>query len=59
VIPKTSRPRSLSHVIADGHHGLPNSLHGFDEQLVDPIGISFGIEHGAREIDRDESVACP
>jgi hypothetical protein len=35
------------------------TAHGFDEQLVDPIGISFGIEHRAREIDRDESVACP
>jgi hypothetical protein len=45
VVPATSGSRSLSQVVADGRHGTPHCLHGVDEHLVDPLGISFGIKH--------------
>ena len=58
VVPETGRAHCFRQVIADGHHGLPDRLHGLDKQVVDPVRIGFGIEHGAREIDRDNAVAC-
>jgi hypothetical protein len=59
VVPDPSRPHRFRQVIADGHHDLPDRLHGLDEQLVDPVSISFGIEYRTRQLDRDVSVALP
>jgi hypothetical protein len=58
VVPETGRTYCLGQVIAGGYHDLPDRFHGLDEQLVDAVCISFGIEDGAREVDGDDAVAC-
>lgn len=58
MVPETGRAHCLCQVVADGHHDLPDRLHGLDEQLVDPVCVGFGIKYGTRETDRDNAVAC-
>ena len=52
MVPEASRAHCLRQVIAGGHHGLPDRLHGLDEQLIDPVCIGFGIERPACRLSR-------
>lgn len=56
MVPEAGRAHRFPQVIAGGHHRLPDRLHCLDEQLVDPVRISFGIEHRTRENDPHDAV---